>query len=312
MAIKTKQQKKRNQFFTFMLVPHDGKAVRSIRIPVKLLQLSAALCCVLMVASLGAFLNYRHTVAAATSEKAELEVLRQNNGNQLQQIEQLAKSTASLQADMERLNNLDSEVRRMMNLEESSTTSRAGTVRPNLNANGGQGGPSAKPTLEQLNQMTAAMKENMKNREASLEELKGEIKAKQSRMAATPSIWPTSGDVTSRFGWRGSPWGGGGSDWHPGIDIANSVGTPILATADGEVAFSGWYSGYGKLVQITHSGGIETLYGHNSQLAVQVGQRVKKGEVIAYMGNTGYSTGSHCHYEVRVNGTAVNPASFLN
>lgn len=314
MVQKTKRPVKRNQFFTFMLVPHDGKAVRSVRIPLGLLKITAVLSCALLLAGAGAFINYRYTVATATSEKAELEALRQTNGSQLQQIEQLAKSTASLQADMERLNNLDSEVRRMMNLEESSGTSRAGIVRPNLNAvsQGGQGGPTAQPTVAQLNEVTSAMKSELKSREESLLALKEEIKAKQSRAAATPSIWPTSGDVTSRFGWRGSPFGGGGSDWHPGIDIANSVGTPIVATADGEVVYSGWYSGYGKLIQIRHSGGIETLYGHNSQLAAQVGQQVKKGDVIAYMGSTGYSTGSHCHYEVRVNGTAVNPVTFLN
>ncbi len=314
MALKTKQQAKRNQFFTFMLVPHDGKAVKSVRIPVNLLKIGAVLCCAILMASVGAFLNYRYTVAEATSEKAELDALRQTNGSQLQQIEQLAKSTAGLQADMERLNNLDSEVRRMMNLEEATGTSRAGTVRPNLNSTnqGGQGGPNAKPTVSQLNEVTAALKADLKSREESLLELKEQIKAKQSRAAATPSIWPTSGDVTSRFGWRGSPFGGGGSDWHPGIDIANGVGTPIVATADGEVTGSGWDGGYGKLIKINHGGGIETLYGHNSQIVAQVGQHVKKGEVIAYMGSTGYSTGSHCHYEIRVNGTAVNPVSFLN
>jgi len=75
---------------------------------------------------------------------------------------------------------------------------------------------------------------------------------------------------------------------------------------------SEWYGGYGNMVQISHGNGISTVYGHNSKLLVRVGQTVKKGEVIAYLGNTGASTGPHCHYEVRVNGTAVNPTTFLN
>lgn len=130
------------------------------------------------------------------------------------------------------------------------------------------------------------------------------------KLAATPSIWPTNGQVTSSFGWRTSPWGGG-SELHPGIDIANSMGTPIFATADGVVVQSGWAGGYGNIVQIDHGNGIETIYGHNSRVAVSVGQAVKKGQVISYLGSTGRSTGPHVHYEVRVNGTAVDPIRFL-
>ncbi|MBP2634450.1 MAG: envC 2 [Firmicutes bacterium] len=129
-------------------------------------------------------------------------------------------------------------------------------------------------------------------------------------LAATPSIWPTSGEVSSRFGWRNSPWGGG-QELHPGIDIANSMGTPIFATADGEVVLSGWSGGYGNIVQINHGKGIETIYGHNSRVIVSAGQAVKKGQVIAYLGSTGRSTGPHLHYEIRVNGTAVDPIRFL-
>lgn len=128
--------------------------------------------------------------------------------------------------------------------------------------------------------------------------------------AAMPTIWPTSGEVTSRFGWRSSPWGDG-REMHSGIDIANSFGTPIYATADGEVVQSGWAGGYGNIVQIHHGNGIETIYGHNSRVIAAVGQTVKKGQVIAYLGSTGRSTGPHLHYEIRVNGTAVDPISYL-
>jgi len=129
-------------------------------------------------------------------------------------------------------------------------------------------------------------------------------------LAATPSIWPTSGEVSSRFGWRNSPWGGG-QELHAGIDIANSLGTPIFATADGEVVLSGWSGGYGNIVQINHGKGIETIYGHNSRVIVNAGQVVKKGQVIAYLGSTGRSNGPHLHYEIRVNGNPVDPIRFL-
>ncbi len=129
-------------------------------------------------------------------------------------------------------------------------------------------------------------------------------------LATTPSIWPVSGAVTSGFGWRNSPWEDG-SEFHPGIDIAAGIGTPVVATADGEVEKTGWSGGYGNIVQINHGNGIETIYGHNSRIAVSVGQSVKKGQVISYAGSTGRSTGPHVHYEVRVNGTAVDPIKFL-
>jgi murein DD-endopeptidase MepM/ murein hydrolase activator NlpD len=130
------------------------------------------------------------------------------------------------------------------------------------------------------------------------------------KLANKPSIWPTSGEVTSGFGWRKSPWGGG-NEFHPGIDIANIMETPIVATADGKVVQSEWSDGYGNIVKIDHGNGLETLYGHNSRIIVSVGQLVRKGEVISYLGSTGRSTGPHVHYEIRANGTAVDPISFL-
>jgi len=98
---------------------------------------------------------------------------------------------------------------------------------------------------------------------------------------------------------------------HEGSDMAGSLGTPIYATADGVVVHAGWEDGYGKLVRIRHDFGLETRYGHLSQVRVEVGQKVSRGEQIGDMGSTGRSTGTHLHYEVRVNGTAVNPMTFI-
>ncbi|QJW45702.1 M23 family metallopeptidase [bacterium BFN5] len=130
------------------------------------------------------------------------------------------------------------------------------------------------------------------------------------KLAATPSIWPTTGSISSGFGWRNAPMEGA-SETHQGIDIASNMGVPVVATADGTVVKSGWAAGYGNIVQIDHGNGIETIYGHNSQLAVTTGQSVKKGQLIAYVGSTGVSTGPHVHYEVRVNHSAVDPMKFL-
>ena len=116
---------------------------------------------------------------------------------------------------------------------------------------------------------------------------------------------------TSGFGVRGNPFGGGG-EMHPGLDMAAPIGTPVYATADGYVGRAErTYGGYGNLVQLEHGKGIETRYGHLSQILVHQGQHVHRGDLIALMGSTGRSTGSHLHYEVRIDGRAVNPTPFL-
>lgn len=122
--------------------------------------------------------------------------------------------------------------------------------------------------------------------------------------------WPCSGPITSPFGYRTHPIFGT-TIFHAGIDIGVDYGTPIHAADSGVVVYAGWISGYGNAVIIDHGGGISTLYGHNQSLAVSEGQSVSKGAVVAYAGSTGNSTGPHCHFEVDVNGSPVNPLGYL-
>ena len=116
--------------------------------------------------------------------------------------------------------------------------------------------------------------------------------------------WPVSGPVTSGFGMR---WG----RMHEGIDIAVSSGTPVHAAGAGRVVYAGWMSGYGNIVVLDHGGGLSTAYGHNTSVAVPVGQDVAAAQVIAYSGSSGHSTGPHVHFEVRVNGEPVDPLGYL-
>jgi murein DD-endopeptidase MepM/ murein hydrolase activator NlpD len=117
-------------------------------------------------------------------------------------------------------------------------------------------------------------------------------------------IWPVNGPITSPFGMR---WG----SLHPGIDIGAGSGTPIHAAATGRVIVSGYNGGYGNLLVIDHGRGLATAYAHQSRLAASVGQSVAQGQVIGYVGSTGFSTGPHLHFEVRVNGTPVDPLGYL-
>lgn len=123
-------------------------------------------------------------------------------------------------------------------------------------------------------------------------------------VSASGLIWPVSGPITSPFGWR---WG----RMHEGIDIGASTGTPIHAAAAGTVVYSGWMEGYGNLVVIDHGNGLATAYGHQSALAAGMGASVSQGETIGYVGCTGHCTGPHLHFEVRVNGTPVDPLRYL-
>jgi murein DD-endopeptidase MepM/ murein hydrolase activator NlpD len=139
-------------------------------------------------------------------------------------------------------------------------------------------------------------------------QLASRIQASQSgspvQQSSSGFIWPVSGPVTSGFGWR---WG----RMHEGIDIAVPTGTAVHASASGRVIYAGWLGGYGNLVVIDHGGGIATAYGHNSSIVAGYGAGVSQGQVIAYAGSTGHSTGSHVHFEVRVNGSAVDPMGYL-
>ena len=121
-------------------------------------------------------------------------------------------------------------------------------------------------------------------------------------------IWPVRGTVTSRFGYR---YIFGSTSYHGGIDIACAYGTTIKAADGGKVTFVGYQGTYGNLVVITHDDGKQTYYAHNSSILVKVGQRVYQGQAIARAGSTGRATGPHCHFEVRVNGTRVNPRNYL-
>ena len=158
------------------------------------------------------------------------------------------------------------------------------------------------------------LRRDAESRLASFQEIAWYVGNQKSLRNATPSIWPTEGSITSLYGYRFSPMRreeGETGEFHPGIDIANSPDTLIFATADGTVLFSGWSHGYGNMVVIEHGYGIQTVYGHTSKALVKVGDRVAKGQVIAYMGTTGRSTGAHLHYEVRRQGLPVNPMQFL-
>lgn len=159
-----------------------------------------------------------------------------------------------------------------------------------------------------------AIRQQSYQRLASFQEISWYLSNERSLFNATPSMWPTEGQITSPFGYRVDPMSladGESGEFHSGIDIANKPDTLIYTTADGTVRASGWSHGYGNVVVIDHGYGLSTLYGHTAKALVKAGDHVRRGQVIAYMGTTGRSTGAHLHYEVWRNGKPVNPQTFL-
>ncbi len=130
------------------------------------------------------------------------------------------------------------------------------------------------------------------------------------KITTVPTMWPVMGPITGAFGERIDPFNGEGA-FHSGVDISCHYGQPVLAPADGVVTYADFYNGYGRMLQIDHGNGVSTRYGHLSGFAVSDGQTVRQGQVIAYVGLTGRSTGPHLHYEVRIHDTPVNPHKFL-
>lgn len=235
------------------------------------------------------------------------------------QKEQIVRIYGRMQEIRTRLLLLAHEEKKIRLILNSSSDAEADT----LLGEGGGDPPRMAPSVliqkgpegmsELMSEMDAqmfALRSGVSRQEVSLTSLRNSIRREQSRWAYTPSIWPVHGVLTSGFGWRSSPFGVG-RDFHPGIDIAGPTGIPVVATAEGTVLAAGWDQGYGKSIRILHGEGLETLFGHLDSVVVSPGERVSRGEVIGYLGNTGLSTGPHLHYEILRNNRPVNPTRYI-
>jgi murein DD-endopeptidase MepM/ murein hydrolase activator NlpD len=212
--------------------------------------------------------------------------------------EQLAFAGTASKATDARYEQLDGLLRRLGLSAETLTQASSGT-------SFGMGGPLVKASFERGSYST--LEPQFKDLYMSWTKLD----LLQKAMLSIPAFLPTSNfSFTSGFGYRYDPFNGG-TALHSGVDMAGPVGTPIMASADGVIVKAGWANGYGNLVEIDHGRGLTTRYGHLSAINVSIGDRVTQGNQVGAMGSTGRSTGSHLHYEVRINGAAVNPMPFL-
>ena len=263
------------------------------------------------------YYNLRETTTHLQNREVYLSSQLDEIQDQRRQIQQFANEINSLKTKLVALNSFEKKIRIIANIEKTDQSANifgvGGSIPEDLDAQ--------IPLKEKHNSLMRDMHEQIEqlsqassNQQARLESLLKSLEDQQNLLASTPAIRPVTRKVkswiTSRFGYRKSPFTQR-REFHKGYDIASRHGTPILATADGVVTFAGKKGLLGKTIVIDHGHGMVTRYGHCAKLLKKRGDKVKRWETIALMGNTGRSTGPHVHYEVHLNGIPVNPVKYI-
>jgi murein DD-endopeptidase MepM/ murein hydrolase activator NlpD len=302
---------KKKEYFTFMFLPGPNAKVRTLSISKSVIK--SALLSVAAVILLSIYLIYEYN--DVKDKVWELQSMRVELMQQKAQVQNFALNILDYKRQMFLLRDLDTKLRRVVSLAPRDKAQQVlgigGPDELGLQNLTSMGEKRQDEALKEMHQELTQLKGAASKQEASLQMLIEYFEDKRSLYASTPSVWPVRGWVTSPFGNRTSPFSGI-LKFHEGMDIAAQTGTPVVAPADGVVMKAGFSTGYGNMVEISHGYGLKTVFGHNSRLNVKAGQRVKRGDVISYVGDTGSSTGPHLHYEVRVNGLPVNPVKYMN
>ena len=285
--------------FTILVIPEGSHQVRRFGVRLSVLKRIAAAAVVLTLVLAGLITDYVLT----NLDQNELERLQVENLSQREELHRLVVKLEDLRQEIVVLAQNDAKVRVMAKLSAPKSDSMVGV-----------GGPATQEDVNRefsvIQQRIDEVRRQIDLRRESQEEIQGILNDQRSLLAAKPGGWPVKGWLTSSFGMRRDPFNGR-RKMHEGLDIAARTGTSVTATADGIVSSVKTEPGYGKVVILDHGYGYRTIYGHNSRYYVKVGQRVRRGERIAAVGNTGRSTGSHVHYEIRLNGVPVNPRKYL-
>jgi murein DD-endopeptidase MepM/ murein hydrolase activator NlpD len=287
-----------HEFFTVIVVPHAKARFRKIQVPLKLAKWAIGGATVFVLALSGILVHYSRVAA----EVYELRRLRAENQILTQKTQEYEQNAGKLQAKVEHLHGIVSKLGIMAGLDHALPDTGVG-------GEGGVTGFETRPPAAELHSL-AEMELNVSaltDKSTRLEEF---YRDQNLLLSSTPSIWPVRGYLSATFGKRLDPFTGR-PDFHPGIDISTPIGTRVVAPADGIVLSCALSGGYGNAIIIDHGYGVVSRYGHLESYNVRPGQRVHRGDVIAFVGNTGRSTGPHLHYEVWVRDQAQNPIHFI-
>jgi len=293
-----------------------GRQIRQATIPKLLFPLSVLIflsVAVVLYLGISDYLRLKEENKSIHHLRADLKTKVELVAHQQNQIAAFTYKIEQLKVQLAGLHDFEQKIRVVANLDpKDNKTSIFGVGGPD---------PEESDPVNMVAQDYQVLIRNMHNeineidhashdQQSSFASIFSQLEGKRNLLSATPSIRPVKGWVTSRFGRRQSPFTGR-QEFHRGLDIATRAGTPIIAPADGIVTYSGSKGLMGNMITIEHGFGMVTRYGHIQKLIKKKGERIKRGETIALVGNTGRSTGPHLHYEVRLNGVAVNPAMYF-
>jgi murein DD-endopeptidase MepM/ murein hydrolase activator NlpD len=305
-----------NKTFTFYLLSNTGAPVRQLTVSRKIfwsafLLVTLALC--LAATGLYDYIQVREAFSNTQTLAAQNTSQSRTITDQRSQLQRFAKEIDTLKSQLVALNTFEKKIRIIANIEDTGENT-------GLFGMGGAAPDDLDPKIplsekhnsliremhHQTGQLNSASVEQANGFKSLLKYLETQVDL----LAATPSIRPAGGWITSRFSHRISPFTGR-REFHNALDIANRIRTPIIAPADGKVSFAGRRWLLGNVIEINHGHGFVTRYAHLEAFKKKEGDRVKRGETIALMGNTGRSTGPHVHYQIRLNGIPVNPEKYI-
>ena len=311
-----------------MVIPERTRQVHKVVVPFFLLKLSGILVSLVALFLVVIGIDYVHVLGRMGENKR----LKGENFKLRQEIQLIRNKVDGMETTIERVRNYAKKLQILTGQGDKAGNLPQGPLDLDIErspAHGGKGErrssllpadpelPGPESTLgptgsnAPLNDRVDRLQNVSLTTETDLSMLQAYLLAQSAVMAATPSLLPIQGWLSSTFGYRRHPYDGT-YRLHSGVDIAAEPGTPVRAPAQGLVIYSGYREGYGKVVVIDHGYGIRTLFAHNSKLFANAGIRVKRGEIISQVGSTGQSTGPHLHYEVRKNGVPVNPVTFFS
>jgi len=302
--------------YTILVIDDQGKPIRESRCSkttIRLLVTATLIMVALLGVGLYRYASLHQSIAGERLMQAQLARQIHEIESQNKQIQLFADNINEIKSSLLTLNDFEQKIRIMANMEHKGGQA-------DLFAIGGSM-PEDLDTqialredhdilIRQMHEQVDQIEQVAAIQKTSFDSLVKSLDGKRNLLAATPSLRPTRGWLSSEFGYRISPFTGK-RELHKGLDIANRHGTPIIAPADGVVTYAKKKWLIGKMVTIDHGYGMVTRYGHLDKFKIKKGARVKRGEIIALMGNTGRSTGPHLHYEVLLNGVPVNPMRYI-
>lgn len=305
-----------SESFTFYLMSNTGTPVRQWTVSRKFFRaivILAALAIPMAAAGLYDYVHIRKAFRHSQAVTAQNAAQDQTIAHQRSQLQKFAREIDTLKSRLVALNTFEKKIRIIANIENGDENSglfgMGGAIPDDLD-------PKI-PLTEKHNSLIREMHDQASqldnasaSQTAGFESLLKYLETQVDLLASTPSIRPARGWVTSRFSHRISPFTGR-REFHNALDIANRIGTPIIAPADGKIVFAGRRWMLGNLLEIDHGHGFVTRYAHCKGFKKKKGDRVKRGETIALMGNTGRSTGPHVHYQIKLNGIPVNPEKYI-